>query len=131
MVEWWFDEVGWLSCAVDANGLGASASGVVMVDGGSGGAAAGGGGASRTNLVAIIVSHRPGESCLATTDRRCGAAGHRLTVSGPTETKVDVVVRRLDISRSSTPATGVCGVAELYGTTLVPTGSAHEFAGVL
>ena len=65
-----------------------------MMDG-SGGAAAGGGGASRTNLVAIIVSHRPGESCLATTDRRCGAAGHRLTVSGPTETKVDVVVRRL------------------------------------
>ena len=54
-----------------------------------------------------------------------------MTVSGPTETKVDVVVRRLDISRSSTPATGVCGVAELYGTTLVPPGSAHEFAGVL
>ena len=98
---------------------------------GSGGAAAGGGGASRTNLVAIIVSHRPGESCLATTDRRCGAAGHRLRVSGPTETKVDVVVRRLDISRSSTPATGICGVAELYGTTLVPPGSAYEFAGVL
>ena len=54
-----------------------------------------------------------------------------MTVSRPTETRFDVVARRLDISRSSSPATGVCGVAELYGTTLVPPGSAHEFAGVL
>jgi hypothetical protein len=87
---------------------------------------------SRTTLMVVIIgSRRPGESCLATTDWRCGAAGHRLTVSRPTETRFDVVVRRLDISRSSSPATEVCGVAELYGTTLVPPGSAHEFAGVL
>ena len=86
-----------------------------------------------TLMVVIIGSHRPGESCLATTDRRCGAAGHRLTVSRPTRRRgsMSTVARRLDISRSSTPATGVCGVAELYGTTLVPPGSAHEFAGVL
>ena len=96
---------------------------------GSGGAAGGGGEASR--LVAIIVSHRPGESCLATTDRRCGAAGHRLTDTRPTETWFDVVARRLDISRSSTLATGVCGVVDFNGTTLVPPGSAHEFASVL
>ena len=43
----------------------------------------------------------------------------------------DVVVRRLDISRSSTPAFGVCGVVELNGLTLAPPGSAHVFVGVL
>ena len=40
-------------------------------------------------------------------------------------------MRRLDISRSSTPAFGVCGVVELNGLTLAPPGSAHVFVGVL
>ena len=125
MVEWRFGEADWWGRAVDLARRGGDGGWkrnrrwLSLND-------------SRTTLMVVILgSHRPGESCLATTDWRCGAAGHRLTVSRLTETWFDVVVRYLNISRSSTSATGICGVVGLNGTTLVPPGSAHEFANVL
>jgi len=78
-------------------------------------------------------SHRPGSGFLTTTDRKCGAVVHdcESSLKIPPSLVVRLVVRRLDISRSSTPAFGVCGVVELNGLTLAPPGSAHVFVGVL